>query len=751
MSKDKNQHTNQVTANIGLREQLDEKQAQYAGKMDVLGLSSLTFLSGVSSSRAIMSTTHSMHARNLVYPENPKLETGFENMAGDLSTGYKKAKSNLKVFAIIPKYNTEGLEKHLYTMFLYDEENDKYEVVDKRNVEDLTEKYGFLYNNTNMDDKEVGDEYHEGEVIYASNSYDEHHNYRRGINAKFVFMIHNDTIEDAAVVSESFAKRACSIETEVVRITLNDNDALRNRYYKGKNDYRGFPDIGEQIKDGVLAAKFRFHNDQILYSMNTNNLKKINYSSDTPYYCDGVIEDIIIYSNKSLDEIPNDSFNRQIKFYLELQTEYYTKLYHVCKEILESGSKYSSDITFMYQKAKDILDNEMKWKDEEGRKFNNFIIEFLVKRTVPMTVGQKITGRYGNKGVISKILPDDEMPILETGERVDLILNSLGVINRLNPSQIFENSVTFITNRSLERINQMTDYKEKNEFLVKVVSYFNEKEAEALEDFLKRCDLEKFYKNLNETGIIIRIPPLWDEKSLFERIRRFYAENDWIKPYEVYMKRFGRWVKVMKDLYVGDMYILKLKQSSSKGLIARATGSISRRGVPVKTKKPHKEPFSKTPIRLGDGENNNLSIGIPSALIAKMHLFYRSSPVARQELGKMLSSNVEGLSTMEVTDLMTNRNVEILNAYFKFLGVKLSFKDRNMHFTVVDNKTVRMKEIDVGKYFVGTDLDFIKEGLRQEIVNSPKDPSVFKVRNTEEARKELDLKVEELFKKRYKK
>jgi len=40
------------------------------------------------------------------------------------------------------------------------------------------------------------------------------------------------------------------------------------------------------------------------------------------------------------------------------------------------------------------------------------------------------TTRYGNKGVISKILPDDEMPFLETGERVDLLFNSLSVINR---------------------------------------------------------------------------------------------------------------------------------------------------------------------------------------------------------------------------------------------------------------------------------------------------------------------------------
>ena len=63
--------------------------------------------------------------------------------------------------------------------------------------------------------------------------------------------------------------------------------------------------------------------------------------------------------------------------------------------------------------------------------FSNIIIEFLIERDSPLTIGQKISGRMGNKGVISKIVPDDEMPYLENGERVEVMLNALGVINRL--------------------------------------------------------------------------------------------------------------------------------------------------------------------------------------------------------------------------------------------------------------------------------------------------------------------------------
>ena len=52
--------------------------------------------------------------------------------------------------------------------------------------------------------------------------------------------------------------------------------------------------------------------------------------------------------------------------------------------------------------------------------------------------GDKLAGRHGNKGVISKIVPQDDMPFLEDGSPVDVILNPLGVPSRMNIGQILE-------------------------------------------------------------------------------------------------------------------------------------------------------------------------------------------------------------------------------------------------------------------------------------------------------------------------
>jgi DNA-directed RNA polymerase subunit beta len=55
-----------------------------------------------------------------------------------------------------------------------------------------------------------------------------------------------------------------------------------------------------------------------------------------------------------------------------------------------------------------------------------------------LKVGDKMAGRHGNKGVVSKIVPEENMPVLEDGTPVDIVLNPLGVPSRMNLGQIYE-------------------------------------------------------------------------------------------------------------------------------------------------------------------------------------------------------------------------------------------------------------------------------------------------------------------------
>ena len=71
--------------------------------------------------------------------------------------------------------------------------------------------------------------------------------------------------------------------------------------------------------------------------------------------------------------------------------------------------------------------------------------------------GDKMAGRHGNKGVISRILPDEDMPFLEDGTPVDIVLNPLGVPSRMNVGQIFETHLGWAARGLGQQIQEMLE------------------------------------------------------------------------------------------------------------------------------------------------------------------------------------------------------------------------------------------------------------------------------------------------------
>jgi DNA-directed RNA polymerase subunit beta len=65
-------------------------------------------------------------------------------------------------------------------------------------------------------------------------------------------------------------------------------------------------------------------------------------------------------------------------------------------------------------------------------------IKVHVAQTRKIEVGDKMAGRHGNKGIVSRIVPESDMPFMANGKSVDIVLNPLGVISRMNIGQILE-------------------------------------------------------------------------------------------------------------------------------------------------------------------------------------------------------------------------------------------------------------------------------------------------------------------------
>ena len=105
--------------------------------------------------------------------------------------------------------------------------------------------------------------------------------------------------------------------------------------------------------------------------------------------------------------------------------------------------------------------------------------------------GDKMAGRHGNKGVVSKIVPLEDMPFLEDGTQVDIVLNPLGVPSRMNVGQILETHLGWACAGLGKRIGQAVD------------AYYAKRDTKPLKETLKKVyGDDDTIKSLNESGLV---------------------------------------------------------------------------------------------------------------------------------------------------------------------------------------------------------------------------------------------------------
>ena len=123
-----------------------------------------------------------------------------------------------------------------------------------------------------------------------------------------------------------------------------------------------------------------------------------------------------------------------------------------------------------------------------------------VKRS--LKPGDKMAGRHGNKGVISKIVSIEDMPYMENGKPVDVVLNPLGVPSRMNVGQILETHLGWACSELGEKINNIIKIKSTldkrnnsiREILIKI--YGEDVYKERIKS-LNNKEIEELYSNLS--------------------------------------------------------------------------------------------------------------------------------------------------------------------------------------------------------------------------------------------------------------
>jgi DNA-directed RNA polymerase subunit beta len=189
-----------------------------------------------------------------------------------------------------------------------------------------------------------------------------------------------------------------------------------------------------------------------------------------------------------------------------------------------------------------------------------------------LQVGDKMAGRHGNKGVVSRIMPQEDMPFLEDGTPVDIVLNPLGVPSRMNVGQILETHLGWCAWKVGRRIADALDAGALDELRATVKGVFEAQQVDALIDDLSDAEIVAVGETMRN-GVHFATP-VFDGASE-DDIERLYElcgiEKDgksWL-----YDGRTGD--RFTNKVTVGVMYMLKLHHLVDDKIHARSIGPYS--------------------------------------------------------------------------------------------------------------------------------------------------------------------------------
>jgi DNA-directed RNA polymerase subunit beta len=262
------------------------------------------------------------------------------------------------------------------------------------------------------------------------------------------------------------------------------------------------------------------------------------------------------------------------------------KLLKKVESIIEKSKSQIELWEKIYEKRKEAV--------QEGADLKpgvNELVKVYIAQKRKIQVGDKMAGRHGNKGVISVVLPVEDMPFMEDGTPVDIVLNPLGVPSRMNVGQILETHLGLAAKKLGEKLGkELEKIFDREKIIDKIVEYYSivndtdnkilakqrEKDSQELREILSKLDdesLRDLVRDLTKIGIPV-------ETAIFES-----ASEEDIKKLLSHagIKDSGK-VKLIDgrtgepfdfEVTVGYMYMLKLIHMVDDKIHARSTGPYS--------------------------------------------------------------------------------------------------------------------------------------------------------------------------------
>ncbi|OGR17943.1 MAG: DNA-directed RNA polymerase subunit beta [Desulfobacterales bacterium GWB2_56_26] len=232
--------------------------------------------------------------------------------------------------------------------------------------------------------------------------------------------------------------------------------------------------------------------------------------------------------------------------------------------------RYAKQARLITERYDGIIDRMRKGDDLPPGVVKMVKVYVATKRK--LSVGDKMAGRHGNKGVVSRLLPEEDMPFFEDGTAVDLVLNPLGVPSRMNVGQVLEVHLGFAAKKLGEQLETLANREGVAEIKKKLRNIYSDDEFAALTE--GKTDREIIeWARLHKSGLHMTTPVF--DGAPEESIRKLLVEAgvDEVGQSQLYDGLTGE--PFANRVTVGVMYMLKLHHLVDNKIHARSTGPYS--------------------------------------------------------------------------------------------------------------------------------------------------------------------------------
>ncbi len=350
-----------------------------------------------------------------------------------------------------------------------------------------------------------------------------------------------------------------SIEGVVVDVKI----FTKKGYEKDTRTLRAYEEEKERLS--------KEHHDKLLMIDREEMLRIVSLLSNAPLQKDAKIKDKEFkagekISKEELSAINRFALNALVKSYApEIQKKYNAIKTHFQNEKRKLTEEHEEKLSIL--EKEDILPSGVVK-----------LVKVFIATKRKLKIGDKMAGRHGNKGIVSTIVPEIDMPYTKDGRIVDIVLNPLGVPSRMNIGQILEVHLGLVGKKLGEQIQEIFEAKRADfiqELRAKMIEIASVAKLMKAKETIEKMSDEELIKYARDWSKGVKFATPVFEGVTAEEFAKLYemAKMDIDGKTELYDGRTGE--KFKERVNVGYMYMLKLHHLVDEKVHARSTGPYS--------------------------------------------------------------------------------------------------------------------------------------------------------------------------------